>query len=475
MEGVFRVILFSSMKDYKMKLTFYGGVGWVTGANFLLETLPDKKTQGVKILVDCGMFQGGEESEKLNKEDFAYNPQDIDALVVTHAHADHIGRIPKLVRDGFKGTIYSTEATYDLAKLMLKDAFEIVSFEAQKKGEEPYYSEADLKKALSLWKHVPLHSDIPFGEELKVSLFDAGHILGSAMAVFSYGNKKIVFTGDLGNSPDILLKDTEIPEGVDYMVIESVYGDRNHENREDRIPLLRNAVLETIAKKGTLLIPSFALERTQVLLFLLNELIEKKEVPELPIFLDTPLGIDVTDIFRKHSYLFNSDIQNRMKEDTDIFSFPGLKETYTIDDSKSILRQKGPKIIISSAGMSHAGRIIHHHKQYLGDPSTLVLFVGYQSVGTLGRIIQDGAKKVTILGKEIPVRAKIETISGYSAHKDSQGLLDFVNQSSQKLKHVFVAMGELKSSLFLVQRIRDYLGIKATAPDVNESVVLDMN
>jgi len=459
----------------QIKVTFYGGVGWVTGANFLLENVVPEGEESTKILIDCGMFQGGEDAGPLNHEDFHYNPADIDILIITHSHADHIGRVPKLVRDGFRGKIYSTEASYDLAEVMLADSLKIVGYEAKKKEIDPLYEKQDVEQALKLWRHIPYHNPLELPGGFTMTFYDAGHILGSAMAKFNYGNKNILFTGDIGNSPDPLLRDTEIIDDADYMIIESVYGDRNHENREQRVAKLKNAIMETIAKKGILMIPSFALERTQNLLFILNELVESGELPQIPIFLDSPLGINITNVFKKHTHLLNQNVQDALKNDDDVFAFPGLKETYSIDDSKAIMRVNNPKVIISSAGMSHAGRIIHHEKQYLDDPENMLLFVGYQAVGTLGRIIQDGAKHVKLLGKEIEIKATVQTISGYSAHKDSEHLVKFVGHSAERLQQVFVCMGETKSSLFLVQRIRDYLGVKATAPDVDDSVTLDMS
>jgi metallo-beta-lactamase family protein len=463
--------------DKKVKVSFYGGVGWVTGANFVIENIPSSSDEKItRIMIDCGMYQGGEEATVKNRESFAYNPSDIDILIVTHAHADHIGRVPKLVRDGFSGVIYSSKATQDLAGVMFDDSLKILNYEAKRDEVEPMYNEADVNKTLKLWHSEPLGKTCMLPSGFSVSFHIAGHILGSVMAKISYGTKKILFTGDLGNSPDPLLQDTETIDDVDYMVIESVYGDRNHEDRELRIEKLKSAILETIQKKGVLMIPVFALERTQNLLYILNDLVESGEIPKVPIFLDSPLAINITDIFKKNLDLMNDEVKKRLETDPDIFDFPGLTETYSIDDSKAIMRQHNPKIIISSAGMSHAGRIIHHEKQYLDDPNNMLIFIGYQAVGTVGRIIQDGAHQVTLLGKKIDIRAKVETISGYSAHKDSEHLIEFISASAEKnLKHVFVAMGETKSSLFLVQRIRDYLGVKATAPHQDEVVILDMH
>ncbi len=465
------------MNKKEVKVTFYGGVGWVTGANFIIENIPNSPDEKVtRIMVDCGIYQGGDDADDKNREDFTYDPSSVDVLVLTHAHADHLGRIPKLVRDGFSGKIYSTKATAELAKIMFADSLKIMTHKANHDGIEPIYDELDVKRSLSLFKEIPFHSNVVLGSGFSFSLHIAGHILGSAMVKIKYGNKKMLFTGDLGNSPDPLLKNTEIIDDVDYMLIESVYGDRNHEERRERISKLKSAILEIMATKGILMIPSFALERTQNILYILNDLIESGDIPRIPVYLDSPLSINITNIFKNNVELMNDDVRNRLKTDPDVFGFPGLVETFSIEDSKSIIHKPNPKVIISSAGMSHAGRIIHHEKQYLGDKKDMLLFVGYQSVGTLGRIIQDGAKHIKILGRDINIKAKVRTISGYSAHKDSDHLVEFVSHSAENnLKKVFVTMGETKSSLFLVQRIRDYLGVNAVAPEQNDEAILDMS
>lgn len=465
------------MNNKKVKLSFYGGAGWVTGANFVIENVPSSADEKVtRIMIDCGMYQGGEESTSKNREDFIYDPSTIDVLILTHAHADHLGRIPKLVRDGFSGKIYSTKATQELAEIMFDDSLKIINYEAKRDEVEPMYNEADVNRTLKLWSSVPFHESVNLAGDFSFTLHVAGHILGSAMIKMRYGNKKILFTGDLGNSPDPLLPDTEVIDDVDYMLIESVYGDRNHEDREQRVDKLKDAIAETVSKKGILMIPSFALERTQNLLYILNNLVESGEIPQVPVYLDSPLAINITNVFKKNTNLLNDEVRERLKTDPDVFDFPGFVETYSVEDSKAIMRQPNPKIIISSAGMSHAGRIIHHEKQYLDDSKNMLVFVGYQAVGTLGRIIQDGAKRVKLLGKEINIKAKVQTISGYSAHKDCDHLIEFISHSAEnKLKKVFVAMGETKASLFLVQRIRDYLGVDAVAPGQDEEVILDMS
>ncbi len=449
-------------------ITFYGGAGTVTGSNFLL-TLGDKN-----ILIDCGLTQGEEYCDDCNYDAFDYDPSSIDVLVATHAHADHIGRIPKLVRDGFQGTIYSTKATYDLSEVMFADSVNILMREAKEKNREPLYEKTDVEKAFSLWKILEYHTLQQLPRDITVSFKDAGHILGSAIAEFSYQGKKIVFTGDLGNSPSPLLRDTEEIQNADYMVMESVYGNKNHEAEEDRSRLLKQALIDTHGRGGVLMIPSFSIERTQVLLYLINNLIEDNEVPNIPVFLDSPLAIKVTDIYKKYTHLFNDAVQEEIRGGDDIFDFPQFTETERVTDSKAILGERDPKVIIAGSGMSTGGRILHHEKHYLGDKNNILLLVGYQAVGTLGRKIEDGAKEVEIFDERVPVRAEVRKIEGFSAHKDSEHLVDFVASTSESLKEVFVAMGEPKASLFLVQRLRDYLGVKARAPQQGDTVMLDI-
>ncbi|MCH7597671.1 MBL fold metallo-hydrolase [Patescibacteria group bacterium] len=453
-------------------LTFHGGAGTVTGANFLFEG-PKGSQQSIRILVDCGIQQSFKFCDDCNLDTFPYDPSTIDILFITHAHLDHIGRIPKLVRDGFHGIIYSTPGTFEITAVMLEDSLGILTREAAQCGVSPLYSKEDVEEALSLWKTISYHNSVNLKGGVVFNFKDAGHILGSAMIELTYNDKKIVFTGDLGNSPTPLLRDTEIIEDADYLVMESVYGDRNHEPAEERTRLFQTVIEDTVARKGVLLIPAFSIERTQILLYELNTMIEQGRVKSLPVYLDSPLAIAVTDIYNSRIQNFNLKVQEEIKKGDDVFDFPQLKFTYTTEESRAIARTANPKIIIAGSGMSHGGRIIRHEKKYLPDPNSTLLFVGYQAAGSLGRRLQDGAKKVTIYDETIPVRARIETIRGYSAHKDSDGLVSFVESTSKTVKQIFVAMGEPKASLFLVQRLRDYVGVNAIAPKQGERFELE--
>jgi len=450
-----------------LSLTFYGGVGSVTGSNFLL-------TDGAtRLLVDCGLFQGGKSAEAKNAEDFPYAPSSINTLLVTHAHLDHVGRIPKLVKDGFNGTIWSTPATKDLARLIMNNAAGLMESGERMEDMPALYVRGDVERALSLWKTIPYHEEVSVGGEFEVSFKDAGHILGSAIIEVRHrGGVSVAFSGDLGNSPSPLLKDTETVSDVDYMLVESVYGDRNHESVEERTEMLEDVIESTVARNGTLLIPAFSIERTQVLLFEINNLVEGGKIPNIPIFLDSPLAIDVTDVYQEYSEKFNAETQKQITAGDNIFEFKGLKMTASSAESRAIEKHDGAKVIIAGSGMSVGGRILNHEKRYLPDPKNSILFVGYQSAGSVGRQILDGAREVMIDDVVVPVRARIASVLGYSAHKDMDGLMGFVEAAAPRLKEVFVVMGEPKSSLFLTQRIRDYIGVEARAPEAGQTVVL---
>lgn len=430
-------------------------------------------TGEVSLLIDCGLVQGDKFSMVKNSQPFVYKPATVDYLLVTHAHADHIGRIPKLVRDGFAGVIYSTVATKELSAVMLRDALTVMQHEARRDGVEPIYDEEHITAALAIWKTVDYEEKTTIKGGITFWYTDAGHILGSGMIHLVRGDKKIVFTGDIGNVPQPLLRAPVIPQDYDYMVMESVYGDRLHEHVAERTALLQHYIEEVQTKQGTLIIPAFSLERTQAMLYEINNLVETGKIKPLPVFLDSPLAITVTGIYRQYLSYLRPEIQNQIRSGDDIFDFNGLKFTSSLDDSKAIRGERGAKIIIAGSGMSHGGRIRRHEQEYLDDTTTILLLVGYQSVGSVGRVLQDGARSITIDGHKIKVRAKIAQIQGYSGHADRDQLLELVAHGAKKAKQVFVTMGEERSSLFLTQRLRDYLGINAVAPEENQEIEIE--
>ncbi len=481
------------------RLTFCGGAGTVTGANFLLDT------GTAKLLIDCGTLEAADSvtalgfsnagvpakkisaqehgclpattgtaqaGDTVNTQPFPYDVKEITALLVTHAHQDHIGRIPRLVRDGFRGAIHSTAATKDLAAVMFDDALGVMQEHAEKFGCEMLYEAADVERALSLWSGHEYHSQFTL-DDVSAEFLDAGHILGSAMIRLMRAGKSIIFSGDLGNTPEPLLCDRESPAGADYIVMESVYGDRVHEGRSERKEALRSAVEETRERGGVLLIPSFSIERTQILLFELNGMVEDGSMQPIPVYLDAPLASSVTQVFRKYPELFNPAVRGHFSRGDDPFSFPGLKVVPTADGSHAIHRASDPKIIIAGAGMSGGGRVRAHEKYYLGEKRTTLLFVGYQASGTLGRRLQEGEKRVVIDKEHVKVHARVSSLTGYSGHADRDQLLQFIEQAGESLKKVFITMGEPRASLFLAQRARDFLGADAVVPQQDETVEIN--
>ncbi|MFA6386788.1 MAG: MBL fold metallo-hydrolase [Candidatus Paceibacterota bacterium] len=453
--------------EKQLKVTFCSGAGTVTGANFLIEG------NGKKFLVDCGLIQGEKIADDTNWEKFSYEASTIDILFITHGHIDHIGRIPKLISEGFKGRIISTIPTKEITRIMLADTAHLLAKDTEHNLAE-IYTEENINKALNLWETLEYGQKLNVDHGFQFSYKDAGHILGSGMLEIIYNNKKIIFTGDLGNSPSPLLRDTEKIKDADYLFMESVYGDRNHEDRDTRKKRLEEIIRENYNRKGTLMIPTFSLERTQELLYEIDTLIENKMIPRMPIFLDSPLAIKLTAIYEKYEKYFNPTAVKIIKGGNDIFDFIGLKMTNETEESKAILNVPDPKIIMAGSGMSNGGRILHHEKNYLPYKNNTILLIGYQSVGTLGRSIENGAKEVRIMGEDVRIKAKVEMISGYSGHKDSDHLVEFVEDTAETLKKVFLLMGEPKSSMFLAQRLKDSLSVDAYIPTHGEQITLDL-
>ncbi len=443
-----------------LKLSFFGASQEVTGSCFLLD---DGET---KILVDCGLFQGSKTCDEKSYAPFPFQASEIRAVFVTHAHLDHVGRIPKLVQEGFTGIIYSTLPTRDLAELMLKDSVGVLSKEH--KAGPMIFTEESVDRAMQFWQGKNYQERIMVGS-FAIAFYRAGHILGSAMIEVEHDGKKILFTGDLGNPKNPLLIGPDKVQGIETLVTEATYGDRMHEDAGERKLKLERAIERSVVRGGVLMVPAFSLERTQEMLWEMTNMLQAKQIPAVPIFLDSPLAIKATHIYVKYvSYLGRIDGKHNP-----LFTSSSLVHfTEATEDSKKINDVPKPKIIIAGSGMSTGGRILHHERRYLSDPNSTILFIGYQAAGSLGRMIQDGADMVTIFGEKIPVRCHREVIQGYSAHPDEEALFDFVRDESDTLKRVFAVHAEPKSSLAFVQRVRDNLGIEASAPKYGESAEL---
>lgn len=446
---------------------FYGGAGGVTGANYVLDT------GSCRVMVDCGLFQGWRFAEEENHKSFPYDPSSIDVVCVTHAHADHIGRLPKLVREGFRGTIYATEPTAALMRVMLNDAYTIIKHECEWHSDTPLYEKEDLEKTFALIKPVRYDEQIALPGACSLSFHDTAHILGSAMIEVRVNDMIIVFTGDLGNVPSPLLKTIYQLEYCDYLVMESVYGDRFHEPASERVIKLERTIEDTFTRNGTLVIPAFALERTQELLAQLNELVEHNRIPRIPIYLDSPLAIDATEVYRHYTQYFNGDTQQQLESDKDIFDFPGLTTTRTREESQRINDAPSPKMVIAGNPHGYGSRIIHHFQRVLPDPNSTVLFIGYARVSSLGRQLVDGAREVKLFKHGVPVRCRVEHISGYSAHADQTQLAAFVARINKPIKEIFVTMGDPGAAKTLATLLQDTVGVHASVPTLGDVIELE--
>ena len=476
-----------------MKVTFLGATKTVTGSNFLVEGA------GKKFLVDCGMYQGSATDEFENEEPFLFNVNEIDFMLLTHAHIDHSGRIPKLYNEGYRNQVIATKATCDLCSIMLPDSGHIQEMEVEwknkkreRKGEEPLpplYTAADAAKCLEIFRPVQYDEIIDIDENIKVRFNDAGHMLGSAIIevwVTENGKtEKIVFTGDLGNNDIPLLSPPTMIENTDYLVMESTYGNRLHMRNDDKAKIFLDVVYETLEKGGTVVIPSFAVGRTQEILYELNRIKEDehdeefykkyKKLMSVPVYVDSPLAISATEVFKENMNLFNEETQKIINEGDNPLEFSGLKFTRTADESKALNASQESSIIISASGMCEVGRIKHHLKHHLWEPNSTILFVGYQAPGTLGRKLVDGEKKVKIFGEEIAVNARIEYIEGYSGHADQEWLMNFVYSFTYPPKHIFLVHGEPEGQIVLKQKLEENTNIPITIPDFGESYELNEN
>lgn len=448
-----------------LRITFHGGAESVTGSNFLVEG------EKGRVLIDCGLEQGPTASIREMAEPFPYDASTIDALILTHAHLDHIGLAPKLVREGFKGKVYATHATLDLMDVMLRDSVGLLTQEAAEHGIGPLYTEHELDLLMAKASPIDLHKETEVAPGLSIYFRQTGHILGSvSVRVKDADGTTLAITGDIGNTPNPYLPDAEPVDDADALIMESVYGDRVHDHKgAEREKALKDALARAIKRGGTILIPAFSIERTQLMLYEISNMMDAGDLPRIPVFLDSPLAIKVTEMYERHAgTFFKKEVKEELKKEGSIFRFKGFKDTLSREDSMDIDHVPGPKIILAGAGMSHGGRIGRHEALYLPDPKTTLFVVGYQAPGTPGRMLQDGAPKVQVNGRWIKMRAKVESFSGWSAHADRDGLLAFAEKALPRTKTFFVALGEPASARFLAQRIHDYLGGKAVVPTAGE-------
>ena len=474
-----------------MKITFLGATKTVTGSNFLVEAA------GKKFLVDCGMYQGQAENEWENSQDFLFNVDEIDFMLLTHAHIDHSGRIPKLYNEGYRNPVYATKATCDLCSIMLPDSGHIQEMEIEwknrkrvRKGldpEPPLYTAEDALKSMEIFEPIKYDEIIDIDENIHVRFNDAGHMLGSSIIeVWAKENGKMtkaVFTGDLGNNDIPLLSSPTMIDDADYLIMESTYGSRLHMRNDEKAEMFLNIVSETLDKGGRVVIPSFAVGRTQEILYELNNLKEvrndeefKKKYQTLmnaPVYVDSPLAISATEIFKDNMDLFDYETQEIMKRGDNPLEFPGLQFTRTAEESKELNEKNESAIIISASGMCEVGRIKHHLKHNLWNPNSTILFVGYQAPGTLGRKIIDGAKTVKIFGEEIAINARIEYIERYSGHADQEWLLNFIYSFLRKPKTIFLVHGEAEGQIVLKQKIQEMTNIPVIIPEYGEGYELD--
>ena len=474
-----------------MKITFLGAARTVTGSNFLVEGA------GKKILVDCGMYQGKELESLENSDPFLFDVNEIDYMVLTHAHIDHSGRIPKLYNEGYRNPVFAQKATVDLCSIMLPDSGHIQEIEIEwrnkkrkREGKDPLpplYTAEDALKCMEIF--VPLQYDeiVDIDSNIQIRLNDAGHMLGSSIIelwVTENGvTEKAVFTGDLGNNDLPLLDSPTMIDNADYLIMESTYGNRLHMRNDDKAEMFLNIVSETLDKEGTVIIPSFAVGRTQEILYELNKLKERhlndeeflrkyRTLMRVPVYVDSPLAISATEIFRKNEDLFEPEVKEAMARGDYPLEFPGLQFTKTAEESKALNASDESCIIISASGMCEVGRIKHHLKHNLWNPSSTILFVGYQAPGTLGRKIVDGAEKVKVFGEEIAVQARVEYIEGYSGHADQEWLLNFIYSFMKKPKHIFLVHGEYEGQKELKAKIEENVNIPVTIPDFGETYEL---
>lgn len=471
-----------------MKIKFCGASSGVTGSCHLLTT------ENHKILLDCGLFQGGKAQDALNHEPFPFDPAEIECVILSHAHIDHCGRLPLLVKQGFTGKIYCTDATADLLDVMLKDSGFIQEKDAEWKSRrneragkppvEPLYTYLDACEALKYVEPVLYDQLIEINENMRVVFNDAGHILGSSIVELwvKEGDKdsKIVFSGDLGMIDRPILRDPTVIKKADYVIMETTYGNRNHPENSTSINQLADIVLKTIKRGGTVVIPSFAVGRTQELIFEFNKLYlederYREQLENLQVYVDSPMATTATEVFRKNAQVFDEETKNYILRGDNPLDFKNLHFTRSTAESQALNMNREPKVIISASGMCEAGRIRHHLKHNLWDARNSIIFVGYQAEGTLGRKLVEGAKEVALFGEVVNVNAEVYNLEGFSGHADQNGLFAWVSGFQQRPKQIFLVHGEEDSKVDFAKLLKDRLGYDPVVVHGNSEFELDMN
>lgn len=447
-----------------MRITFLGAAGEVTGSSILLEV------KNKKILLDCGFFQGYKLAEERNYAPFLFDSKSIDFVVICHAHLDHVGRLPKLVREGFGGRIFSTAPTAELTKLVLEDSAKLMMEEAKRENHEPLFKLEHIEGVMQLFETTPYGKELEIFDEIRLTLVNAGHILGSAVAVLSVEGKRLVYTSDLGNSPSELLPGPDEVGNADFVIIETTYGGRIHEDMALRHTKLNQIINTTIARNGVLMIPTFAIERTQELLHDIEHFCAVGNCAIPTFFLDSPLAEKVTKVFEKYPEFLNKKVKTAHKGKS-IFGLERVKMTQTVDESKAIDNAPNPKIIIAGSGMINGGRILFHLQKYISDPKNTLLIVGYQAKGTLGRRLLEGEKEIRIFGKKYAVLANILAIGSYSAHADGPGLLSWISKIKGARK-LFLVHGETDQSLAFGKMAKEKLAVQSIIPVQGEEFEL---
>ena len=469
-----------------MRIQFCGASTGVTGSCHLITT------EHHKILLDCGQFQGGKAMDAMNYEPFPFDPAEIDYMVLSHAHIDHCGRIPLLIKRGFKGDIYCTDATADLLEVMLKDSGYIHEKEAEWKNRkneragrplvEPLYTCNDAVESLKFVKPVLYDQLIELNPEMKIVFNDAGHILGSAITELwvteGESVSKIVFSGDLGVMDRPILRDPTIIKKADYVIMETTYGNRLHPQNSMDVKSLMEIVIKTARRGGTVVIPSFAVGRTQELIYEFNRFYEnnrqyQKDLEELMVYVDSPMATTATEVFKRNAQVFDDEMKEIITNGDNPLDFKNLRFTRSTEDSIALNHNDRPKVIISASGMCEAGRIRHHLKHNLWNPKASVIFVGYQAEGTLGRLLVEGAKEVTLFGEEIQVNAEIYNLEGFSGHADRDGLLMWLGGFQKEPKHIFLVHGEPESKEDFARTVEQKLGYHPIVVQGNSEFVLE--